>query len=343
MGAVLGGSAGGVAGIRWHGLAVVAALLVALPAPAAEDGRSRLQRMQSAAVERNYHGTMVHSAGASVSSLRVAHYVVGDQSYEQIESLDGRQQRVLRLNDTVHTLWPDSAVVVIEKRDASAAHPLLAQTVDARLLEHYDLRLEGRQRVAGREADVLLLLPRDEWRYAQRLWADTASGLMLKAEVLSGSGANRMVLESSGFSSIEIDVKPQLEGIQQALRQVKSYRVLRAQQERIQLAAEGWAMTRPLPGFTLASAVRRPLEAVPEGADGKPPQRMLQVVFGDGLTHVSLFVERFDERQHRKEVQARIGATATSMQRRGDYWLTAMGDVPPATLKLLLDAVDRRP
>jgi hypothetical protein len=30
------------------------------------------------------------------------------------------------------------------------------------------------------------------------------------------------------------------------------------------------------------------------------------------------------------------------MQRRGDYWLIAMGDVPPATLKLLLESLERK-
>lgn len=330
---------------RSAGVAVLALLAVAATPAWADDARARLQRMQAAAIERNYQGTMVHSAGGSVSSLRVTHYVVGDQSYEQVEALDGRQQRVLRHNDTVHTLWPDSSVVVVEKREAGSTHAPLVPAVDARLLEVYELRLEGRQRVAGREADVLLLLPRDDWRYAQRLWADVASGLMLRAEVLgaAAAGAGRVVLESSGFSAIEVNVKPQPEQVLQSLRQLKGYRVLKAQQQRTQLAAEGWALARALPGFTLTSAVRRPLEAVPEGTDGRPPESMLQVVFADGLTHLSLFVERFDERQHRKEVQAQIGATATRMQRRGEYWLTAMGDVPPATLKLLLDAVERRP
>ena len=36
-------------------------------------------------------------------------------------------------------------------------------------------------------------------------------------------------------------------------------------------------------------------------------------------------------------------ARVARMQRRGEHWLTAMGDVPQGTLKLLLDAVERRP
>jgi sigma-E factor negative regulatory protein RseB len=320
-------------------LLAIALGLMAAGSVLANDARSRLARMQAAAQDRNYQGTMVYSSAGSVSSSRVSHFTVGDQSYERIESLDGRMQQVLRHNDQVHTLWPQSGVMVVERREPAAARLPLVQTVDARLLDQYELRLEGRQRVAGREAEVFLLQPRDELRYAQRLWADMDSGLMLRAEVI---GPGKVVLESSGFSSIDIDVKAQPELVLQPLRKLSQYRVLKAQQERTQLEAEGWSVARAFPGFRVSSAVRRPLEAVAEG-DGKPPEKMLQVVFSDGLTHVSLFVERFDDKRHRKDVQALIGATSTLMQRRCDFWLTAMGDVPPATLKLLLDALERRP
>lgn len=313
---------------------------LAASAVAADDARARLERMRAAALERNYQGTMVVSSGGTMSSSRVAHYRAGDQSFEHIEALDGRLQQVLRHNDLVHTVWPQSGVVVVERRDSGSARSLLVQTVEARLLDRYELRVEGQQRIAGREAEVLLLQPRDDWRYAQRLWADRASGLMLRAEIV---GSDKGVLESSGFSAIEIDIKPQPEVVLLPLRRLTGLRVLRAQQDRTQLDAEGWRLARPLPGFEVASAVRRPLEAVADGNDGKPPERMLQVVFSDGLTHVSLFVERFDEQRHRKDVQAQIGATATRMQRRGGWWLTAMGDVPPATLKQLFDSLERKP
>jgi sigma-E factor negative regulatory protein RseB len=320
--------------------ALACALLAGAALPAwADDARSRLVRMQAAALVRNYQGTMVFTTAGAVSSSRVAHYSVGDQSYERIEALDGRQQQVLRHNDIVHTLWPGSGVVVVEKRDAAQAGQPLLQTVDARLLEQYELKLEGRQRMAGREAEVFMLMPRDEWRYAQRLWADLESGLMLRAEVLN---AAKTVLESSGFSTIEINVKPQPELVLQAMRAQRQQRVLKAQQERTQLESEGWTLTRTVAGFRLTSAVRRPLEAAPPG-DGKPPEQMVQAVFSDGLTHLSLFIERYDDKRHRKEVQAQMGATATRMQRRGDYWLTAMGDVPPVTLTILLESLKRRP
>jgi sigma-E factor negative regulatory protein RseB len=42
------------------------------------------------------------------------------------------------------------------------------------------------------------------------------------------------------------------------------------------------------------------------------------------------------------QMQAQHGATAMLTQRRGEHWLTAVGDVPLATLKLFAAALDRR-
>lgn len=327
---------------RWARTALaVGCLLPALATAQAQgqvDAKARLARLHQAALQQNYQGTMVFSAAGVLSSSRVAHYAVGEQSYEVIEALDGRQQKIVRHNEHVYTMWPQSNVAVVEKRERLGSRGSLLQTVETRALEQYELRVEGRERIAGREAEVILLQPRDVWRYAQRLWADLASGLMLRSDVL---GAEQQVLESTAFSLIEIGIKPQPEAVTQPIQRIGSFRVLRARHEQAQLEAEGWSLTRPLPGFTQSSCVRRPLEARPDGA-AQAPEHMVQAVFSDGLAQVSLFIERFDPARHRKEIQATLGATSTVMQRRGDHWLTAMGDVPPGTLRQLLDSLERR-
>lgn len=320
-----------------HGIAGPAEL-----APGAEpiDAGRWLARINSAAREKNYQGTMVFTTGGAVSSSKVAHYCVGDQSFERLEALDGKMRKVLRHNETVHTVWPQSGVAVVERRSALSNLPSTLQSVDPRALEQYELKSEGRERIAGRDAQVFLLQPRDEWRFAQRVWADQASGLMLRADVL---GPGRTVLESAAFSEVEIGVRPQPESILQAVRKLDGLKVLRPQQTGTQLEAEGWTLKPLLPGFRLASCVRRVLDPrAPAAESGASSTEVLQAIFSDGLTHVSLFIEPFDAARHRKDLATQIGATHTLMLRRGDYWLTAMGDVPPGALRQLVDAVERR-
>ena len=314
------------------------------PGAAATDARGWLARIHAAAETGNYQGTLVFSTGGTLSSSRVSHYAVGDQTFERLEALDGRQQRVLRHNDTVQTVWPQSRVAVIEKRETIAAGSTTPQAVDPQALEQYEFRREGEGRVAGRGAAVFMLEPRDLLRYAQRLWADLVTGLMLRADVIGQasavSGGARPVLESTAFSEVLIGVKPPPDVANQTLlhaRQLEGYRVVRPQQQRTSLDAEGWVLANPVPGFRLAGCVRRGM--VDKASEEEP---VLQAVFSDGLTHVSLFVEDFKPQRHRAEGSTQFGATSTLIQRHGEHWLTVVGDVPAATLKLFAAALERR-
>jgi len=151
------------------------------------DVRSWMVRVQRAAATLNYQGTLVSSAAGLVSSSRVAHYCEGKQRYERIDVLDGETRQVLRHNDVTQTVWPRARVAVIEQRLAMPDFPGLPPA-DARSGEVYELRLLGTERVAGHEAQVLMFKPRDAHRFAQRLWAERASGLLLRADVLGARG-----------------------------------------------------------------------------------------------------------------------------------------------------------
>jgi sigma-E factor negative regulatory protein RseB len=319
---------------RWLLWAAVASAFVPPSAAADNDARSWLSRMKAAASGLNYEGTLVFSAGGAISSSRVWHYRVGENTFERLEAQDGRQQRIYRHNDEVRTVWPQSGTAVVERRELLAAWSTTPQAVDPRAAETYELRHEGVGRVAGRDAAVLMLWPRDGLRFAQRLWADQATGLMLRADVIGPAGA---LVESSAFSAVELGVKAQPESVLQAMRQDAGLRIVRPPQRRTTLEEEGWQLARPVAGFVLAGCMRRGLEQ----ASGESTP-MLQVVFTDGLTHVSLFVESFNPERHRAEKQAQMGATHTVTRRSGEYWLTVVGDVPAAALKQFAEALERR-
>ncbi len=319
-------------------LALCAGLATLSPAHAVEpsDGAGWLARMHAAAKGANYSGTLVVSSGGGLSSSRVWHFSVGGRTYQRIESLDGRHQRILRHDDVVHTLWPQQRLAVVEDFGALAPLSTTPQAIAPQALERYELHREGSARVAGRDVAVLALLPRDALRYAQRLWADLASGLLLRADVFERApGERAAVLESTAFSMVEIGVAVDPEVVAQ-LRAPADWRVLRPRQQRTTLAAEGLNLARPVPGFTLAGCVRRDM------AHAGNETAVVQAVFSDGVAHVSLFVEPYRVDVHTADTLSRHGATATLRLRRGDDWLTLVGDVPPATLSAFAAAIERR-
>lgn len=157
------------------------------------------------------------------------------------------------------------------------------------------------------------------------------------------------MLESAAFSEVEIGVKPQPKVLMQAATRTEGYRVLRPRQQRVALQDEGWVIARAVPGFKLTGCVKRELdssrvasEAVSNAGHEAVADPVLQAVFSDGLAHVSLFIEAYDPRRHKREMQAHLGATSTVTLRRQDHWFTAVGDAPAATLKQIAESLDRR-
>jgi len=300
------------------------------------DARAWLQRIHNAASQRNYQGTLVVTTDGSISSARVAHYCEGKQSLERIDLLDGLPRRVYRHNEQVLTLWPTAKVAHIEQREAVALFPAVLSGSEEQLLERYDMRAEGIDRVAGLDAAVFLLRPRDAHRFAQRLWAEQASGLLLRADVLSPEGR---ILETAAFSEVSIGVKAQPESVLAPMKKLDGYRVLRSAPQRTGLEAEGWKLKVPVPGFRQIVCVRRTLEPATQG-DRAASSDVLQTIFTDGLTHVSVFVEPFRADRHRAGTAA-VGATHTVMQALGPHWVTVMGDVPLTTLRQFAAALER--
>lgn len=313
----------------------------------ARDATYWLARIHDAAGKRNYQGTFVVSAGGSVASARIVHFCKGSDQFERIESLDGQKRQIYRHNDVVHSFWPHERIAVIETRQAIREFPALLTAGAERIVEHYLVEPLGEGRVAGHEAHVLLLRPKDNWRFGYRLWAEKQSGLLLRAEVFD---AREVVLEASAFSELMIGVKPQPERVLQAMKQVEGYDVKRPVLTTADPADEGWVFKQMPPGFRHVSSVKRPMapppalrEAAQRGDTADPPAaQVLQTIYSDGLTHVSVFIEPYDSGLHRREMLMAMGATQTLVRRQGDWWLTVIGDVPPVTLRAFADGLERR-
>lgn len=329
----------GLAVVAWSMLAFAPGALAqaSTPAPASEV-RAWLLRIHDAASRRNFQGTFIVSGGGGVASARIAHFWEGTNQFERIESLDGRQRKVFRHNDTVYTLWPGSHVAMIEQRGLLNSFPALLQAGDDGIADWYDVRADGTERIAGHEADVMIVKARDASRYGYRLWADRASGLLLRADVLGEDGS---VLETSAFSDVVIGVRSQAESIVHAMKKLDGYRVVKPLLVPTRLEDEGWAMRKVTPGFRQVSCVRRQMDTASDAAT-ETSVPVVQSIYSDGLTYVSVFIEPYRADRHGRPIFATMGATATLSQRQGDWWITVVGDTPPATLKTFAAALERR-
>ncbi|MCJ0764299.1 MucB/RseB C-terminal domain-containing protein [Variovorax terrae] len=328
---------------------VPAAVPAAPAAPASADSKAAergvsdwLMRMHEASRKRAYIGTFVVSSSAgSMASARIWHACDGDQQMERVESLTGTQRSIFRRNDEVITFLPGSKVARIEKRESLGLFPNLLQSSESSIPEFYAARKVGYDRVAGFDAEVVQLAPKDNLRFGYRIWSEKKSGLVVKLQTLDTDGR---VLEQAAFSELQIDAPVKFDKLAQMMGNTEGYKVERPELVKTTAAAEGWVLKSPVPGFKPMSCYKRPTTG------GAVPDSTMQWVFSDGLASVSLFVEAYDRQRHGQEMLLAMGATQTLTRRlsapagdkSGDWWLTAVGEVPPQTLKAFAQGLERK-
>lgn len=295
-----------------------------------------LVRLQKATEIPSYAGTfVVSSSSGAMSSARIWHVCEGDVQIERIDVLSGTPRTTLRRNQSVLTFWPESRTVRSEQREAVAVFPnLLTPGKDFATAEFYGARQVGQGRVAGFDADIVLLSPRDALRFGYRIWSEQRTGLVVKTQTLDAQGR---VLEQSAFSELQLDVPAQAEKLKQMMASTDGYRIERSEHVKSTADAEGWQLRGAVPGFRPQHVYRRPTTDA---------ATVVQWIFSDGLATVSLFLEPFDAERHPREGTAELGATHTLTRQIAGadrpWWVTAVGEVPAQTLRLFADNLQRR-
>lgn len=327
------------------GTGVVMLACLAVPAMALDAARSAtnfpvaqeksihawLERLHEASRRRAYIGTFVVSSGPEIAASKIWHVCDGSQQVERIETLTGAPRTTIRRNDEVITFAPDAKVALRERREALRLFPDLLRAPGQQIENFYGVRPVGAERVAGFDAWVVDFLPKDALRYGYRIWSEKATGLVVK---LQTRDASAQVLEQVAFTELQLDAPVRMDALIKQMDNTAGYQVVRPELRKTTPEAEGWRLRQEVSGFQSMSCHAR-TEPQTKAAPA------VQWVFSDGLASVSLFLENFDPRRHTKEKHVSAGATHSVSRRVGDHWVTAMGEVPPETLNLFVQALER--
>jgi sigma-E factor negative regulatory protein RseB len=307
------------------------------PAAQRKSAATLLNRIHDAAQQQNYEGTFVYQRGATVQSSRITHVATrSDGEYESLESLDGAPRRMLRHDDDMYTFVPERHLLVLEHRQSKDSFPSLLSTSGEQVLSVYDPKLLGNDRVAGLDTQVLELDPKDAYRFAYKLWADAKTGLLLRAQTLDPAG---QVLEQLSFSQVRIGGNIDKASIANGIRNTSGWTTVRPPVQSVDMEAQGWKLAPNIAGFRMIRELRRPMAS---SQQGQPPIPVDQAVFSDGIAAISVFVEPV-EKNSKKEGAGNSGATHVLVKRRGDFWITLLGEVPQATLQQFASAIEYKP
>lgn len=292
-----------------------------------------LDKMATSARELTYQGEFVYQQGSSLETLSVVHYVdENGKEKERILYLDGAPREMIR---TDRELTFSNYRQGVTRFEHGAMVPMVDKFSQQSLGKNYELKIVGLDRVAGREALLMMVVPRDRFRYGYQIWLDRTSSLLLKSMMIDDNGR---IMERMQFTSMKVD-EPLAKEILAELdkKQPEADRVISMDEGPAKKALpDNWEAGWIPDGFVLKDRRVRPSPVSKQDVDA--------LIFSDGIASFSVFVEK-DETRVLSQTAENIGALAavSKVYRDGDsyYHVTVVGEVPLGTAERV--AVSVRP
>ena len=177
-------------------------LLTLVSAPAlADPAMDWVQKMSVAMRNLDYRGDFVYLHENQLESMRISHYKDENGEKERLISLNGEAREVIRDNQNLTCIWPSSRKVVVDFSRKNTFSPIFIPEDIARLEKFYEMKLLGKDRVAGMSAVVVHINPKDKYRYGIKFWISDQNGLMLKSNLINEDGK---VVEEVMFTSLKL-------------------------------------------------------------------------------------------------------------------------------------------
>jgi len=326
-----------MAGISKTRLAVfsVVALTATASLAAARDDISPeewLHKMSNAVETLDFEGTVIRRQDGDVQLLKIVHKMIGGVVNERIVVQEGSGLEVIRVGEEVHCIIPDQKSVLIEHWENAST---LFATLPSSSIEpgaQYDvLILDRDQRVAGRSVVKLAIRPNDGYRFEHRFWLDRLTGFPLQTELIGRDGN---IIDQLKFADIRIDVNISAQSLAPSisLDSFTWYTNPRSHKQHTKEIQTEW-VSDDLPAGFKAESTRQ------ETLDGAK-RAVTHIVYGDGMATVSVFISEMQENEIRQSAQR--GASSSYSTEVDGYQVTAVGEVPAETVRLIASSMRLR-
>lgn len=318
--------------LRWRTLFRSTLLLwLPLSALAVEpDPKALLDGMVRSFRELNYDISFVYIRDGKIEPMRLVHALKDGRERERLVHLNGQPREVIREDDTITAYLAGAQPVMLDKADGNVVwtRALLGNLQQMR--QHYELSDAGPARIAGRDARELVIRSNDGERYGYRLWVDTVSGLLLRSDLIGGSG---QILEQWQVVSLQLkDVIPDSDlRVGFAVSAPAGVRVLSAKVANTEADVATWQVGWLPDGFTLRS------QQMQHRNDSVAPVQHL--LFSDGVASISVYVSTPPQGITSLERTWRKGAMTIVESANRERRVTVVGDIPSQTARRIAGSV----
>ena len=309
-------------------LVILALALVSAPA-LADPAMDWVQKMSVAMRNLDYRGDFVYLHENQLESMRISHYKDENGEKERLISLNGEAREVIRDNQNLTCIWPSSRKVVVDFSRKNTFSPIFIPEDIARLEKFYEMKLLGKDRVAGMSTVVVHIDPKDNYRYGIKFWISDENGLMLKSNLINEDGK---VVEEVMFTSLKLfdgDEKLVIDTMPKIDESFTLVRYHSGDSSKSFAADNSWQLSAAPGGFWRESILKRQIP----GTD----LFVHQMVYTDGLASLSIFIER--QTSDAVSGMSSMGAVNAYIRIVNNHSVTAIGEVPAITVKHLAEAV----
>ena len=301
-----------------------------------EDAWLALQKAAFAARELNYQGIFVYQNGDQSRSVQITHMNNAGQELTRNMILDNQTiagkspakqpREVFSQGSDIVIFHPKNDKVIIEKRRGQNLFPAMLPVNLQSLKMSYTARIGVLDYIAGRQAQIIELIPKDAYRYSYKIWTDTEFGLLVKMTLQNEKSET---LEQITFQELSMLNSHDLNWYQPSIDLSKKYEM-----EDVGLLNRvhtNWIVAELPPGYVK-------VDHIEFMTNGKTTP-VNQMIFSDGIASVSLFIEPMLKGKRPKMGHHLIGSTHICANVVEGYQVMVVGEVPLATVQQIAKAV----
>ncbi len=278
-----------------------------------------LQAVNNAAMYKNYKANVIiqkfDGAKVKTKTFFTEHYYDGTNEFEKIQPTQGQEFTIVRVNQMLQTYIPHKKQIITTKNE-EVGFPALSNNLN--ILKYYTAEKLGQERTSSKLCDVILLKPKDNYRYNYKIWI--YGNLLLKIQSIF----NNKVIKDTMFVDIQ-DVYFNQAAINEWLNLGKEdWQHKISKMQPINLESLNFILPKNYKGYEYISSKKQ-----------HKKDNSYHIMYSDGLGNISIFIEQGTR------FVSRINGYGTNLvsKQKSKYTITAVGQAPSNILEELLEQI----
>lgn len=295
---------------------------------------SLLKKMAHAEKTLNYEGDLVYLHGPSVETMHIVHARDERGERKRVMSKSGDDKEVVMDDQHMFAVMPHAGKILVEKRHAGKRGGQVQFSNLFEANENYEYKLQGTERIAGKNCQVVSIYPKDNFRFGYRFSIEEETGLLLKALTQDRSG---QIHEQMMYTSVSFPESIPAEKFT-AILQKDDYEW----QESVNATEEGvelpqyksvWRLQQLPPGFIQVESSQRFIPGSPGPVE--------HFVLSDKLATLSLFISKIENDVPLDQGAGRSGSLNIYSVITDNHHITVVGAVPKNTIEFIARSLRR--